>query len=92
MESKTVGYRVLQAWPEYKGQQKGVEYLENSAINVVRDTKKEVGATEEVTAEAEVKTVTTSSQTYQSGVTKTSEIGSEHIKIPLFFLRMNYWG
>ena len=64
----------------------------NSATYVVRDT--EVGAIEEVTAEAdtieepEVKTVTMSSQTYQSGVTKTSETGSDSIKIPLFSLRM----
>jgi len=61
----------------------------NSATYVVRDT--EVGAIEEVTAEAdtieelEVKTVTMSSQTYQSGGTKT---GSDSIKIPLFPLRM----
>ena len=59
---------------------------------MVRDI--EVGAIEEVTAEAdtieepEVKTVTMSSQTYQSGVTKTSETGSDSIKIPLFSLRM----
>ena len=61
---------------------------------MVRDTKKEVGATEEVTAETdtieepEVKTVTMSSHTYQSGVIKTSEIGSDSIKIPLFSLRI----
>ena len=59
---------------------------------MVRNT--EVGAIEEVTAEAdtieepEVKTVTMSSQTYQSGVTKMSETGSDSIKIPLFSLRM----
>ena len=53
-----------------------------------------MGAIEEVTAEAdtieepEVKTVTLSSQTYQSGVTKTSKTGSDSIKIPLFSLRM----
>jgi len=66
--------------------------LENSATCVARNT--EVGAIEEVTAEAdtieepEVKTVTMSSQTYQSGVTKTSETGSDSFKIPLFSLRM----
>jgi len=65
---------------------------ENSVTYVVRNT--EVGAIEEVTAEAdtteepEVKTVTTSSQTYQSGVTKTIDTGSDSIKIPLFSLRM----
>jgi len=32
--------------------------------------------------------VTMSSQTYQSGVTKTSDTGSDSIKIPLFSLRM----
>ena len=54
----------------------------------------EVGAIEEVTAEAdtieepEVKTVTLSSQTYQSVVTKTSETGSVCIKIHLFYIRM----
>jgi len=59
---------------------------------VVRDT--EVGAIEEVIVEAntieepEVKTVTLSSQTYQSDVTKTSETRSDSIKIPLFSLRM----
>jgi len=59
---------------------------------VVRDT--EVGAIEEVIAELDtieepgVKTVTMISQTYQSGVTKTSETGIDAIKIPLFSLRM----
>ena len=63
-----------------------------SAIYVVRNT--DVAAIEEVTAEADtteepdVKTVTMSSQTYQSGVTKTSETGSDSIKIPLFSLRV----
>jgi len=58
---------------------------ENSVTYVVRDT--EVGTFEEVTAEAdtiekpEVKTVTLSSQTYQSGMTKTSETGTDSIKI-----------
>ena len=52
---------------------------------MVRDT--EVEAIEEVTAEAntieepEVKRVTMSSQTYQSGMTKTSETGTDSIKI-----------
>ena len=59
---------------------------------MVRDT--EVGAIEDVTSEAdtieepEIKTVIMSSQTYQSGVTKTSETGSDSIKIPLFSLRL----
>jgi len=63
-----------------------------SVTYVVRDT--EVETTEEVTAEAdtieepEVKAVTMCSQTYQSGVTKTSDTGSDSIKIPLFSLRM----
>ena len=53
-----------------------------------------MGAIEEATAEAdtteerEVKTVTMRSQTNQSGVTKTSETGSDSINIPLFSLRM----
>ena len=53
-----------------------------------------MGAIEEVIAELDtieepgVKTVTMISQTYQSGVTKTSETGIDAIKIPLFSLRM----
>ena len=57
---------------------------------MIRDT--EVAAIDEVTAQAdtiEVKTVTLScSQTYQSGVTKASDNGSDSIKIPLFSLSM----
>jgi len=46
----------------------------------------------DIIEEPEVKTVTMSSQTYQSGVTKTSKTGSDPIKKPLFSLRMNYRG
>jgi len=68
---------------------------------VVRDTETEAGALEEVTAGNDfimtsLKSlklrVTTSFQTYQTGVTKTSETGSEPINFPLFSLRMNYRG